>query len=36
MNWELIDETMDWLETGNNIEDEIDWENVDWENWLEV
>lgn len=36
MNWELIDEYMDWIETENHIEDEIDWEDVDWENWLEV
>lgn len=35
MNWELVNETMDWLTTENTTE-ETPWEEVDFENWLEV
>lgn len=35
MNWSLANETMDWLTTENETE-ETPWEEVDFENWLEV
>lgn len=37
MNWDLVNETMDWLTTENATEsEEIPFEEVDWENWMEV
>lgn len=37
MNWELINETMDWLTTENATEnEEIPFEEADFENWLEA
>lgn len=35
MNWEMVNETMDWLTTENN-EKEIPFEEIDFDNWLEV
>ena len=35
MNWEMVNETMDWLTTENNGE-EIQFEGIDFDNWLEV
>ena len=35
MNWEMVNETMDWLTTENNGE-EIPYEEIDFDNWLEV
>lgn len=37
MNWKLVNETMEWLATENTTEgEEIPFEEVDWENWMEV
>lgn len=35
MNWDLVNESMDWITT-NTSKEEIPFEEVDWENWLEV
>lgn len=35
MNWEMVNETMDWLATENNGE-EIPFEEIDFDKWLEV